>query len=283
MTVESTSDIVDRFMRALGRPASDPESARLALDAALALARVPSEELVPHVAPIVTALTNWSRVTGGDAAIDRAAEVLARIEPRAFAAALEGAIGARDWSARVCWLRGLDGLALACPALLPALASITSRPSAPTYDAAFEAEVAYFAPYVDAFLAALAEKAALGSLGAYKAAVRARLRSPRVLDRYLALDWAALSLLTSEEKNAIVVDASAHAPAPNVDLVDFSVVVNKRLVEVVEDPSTELDHAELRELDPDYAEEAELGQTVGVLDRDRTRALYTAALRAFGL
>jgi len=281
MTAESTPEIVDRFVRALGRPAFDAELSGLALDAARTLARVPSEHIVPHVVPIVTALANWFRVTGGDAAVDRAAEVLARIEPRALAAALEGVLGAGDEAARECWLRELDGLALACPALFPVLALLAPRQ--PVHDAAFEAEVVRFAPYVDAFLVALAEKAALGSLGAYKAAVRARLRSPRVLDRHRALEWAALSLLTEDEKHAIVVDASAHAPAPNVDLVDFSVCVNRRVVEVVEDPATEIDRAELRELDPDYADEVELGQTIGVFDSDRTRALKAAALRAFGL
>lgn len=281
MTAESTSEIVDRFVRVLDHPADGPEVARLALDAARTLAGVPSEQLVPHVAKIVAALANRSRVTGGDAAIDRVAEVLARIEPRALAAALEGASDATDAIARARWLRELDGLALACPALLPALESLAPRP--PMREAAFEAEVGRFGPYVDAFLAALADKAALGSLGAYKAAVRARLRSPKVLDPYRALDWAALSLLTSDEKNAIVVDESARVPAPNVELVDFSVCVYKRVVEVVEDPATEIDRAELRELDPDHADEVELGETVGVFHRDRTHALQTAALRAFGL
>ncbi|WAS95461.1 hypothetical protein [Nannocystis punicea] len=279
MTAESTSEIVDRFVRDLGCPAEGPE---LALDSARALARVPPEQLVPHVAPIVTALAKRFRVTGGDPAIDRAADVLERIEPGALAAALAGAIGAGDEAARACWLRELDGLALACPALFPALESLAPRPPAPAGDAAFEAEVGRFAPYVDAFLAALAKKAALGSLGAYKAVVRARLRSPRVLDPYLALDWAALSLLTMDEKS-LAFDAMAHAPAPNVELIDFGVCVYKRLVEVVEDPATEIDRAELRELKPDYADEVELGQTVGVFDRDRERALKTAALRAFGL
>lgn len=281
MTAESTPEIVDRFVRALGRPAFDAELSSLALDAARTLARVPAEQLVPHVVPVVTALANWFRVTGGDAAIDRAAEVLARIEPRALAAALEGVLGAGDEAARAGWLRELDGLALACPALFPVLESLAPRQ--PVQDAAFEAEVVRFAPYVDAFLAGLAEKAALGSLGAYKAAVRARLRSPRVLDRYLALEWAALALLTEEEKNGFLVDASAHAPAPNVDLVDFSVWVNRRVVEVVEDPATEIDLAELRELKPDYADEVELGETINVFDGARTHALKTAALRAFGL
>ncbi|WAS89718.1 hypothetical protein [Nannocystis punicea] len=281
MTAESTSEIVDQFVRALGRPAFDAELSWLALDAARTLARVPSEQLVPHVVPIVTALANWFRVTGGDAAIDRAAEVLAQIEPRALAAALEGVLGAGDEAARGGWLRELNDLAFACPALSPVLALLAPRQ--PGHDAPFEAEVRSFAPYVDAFLAALAEKAALGSVGAYKAAVRARLRSPRVLDRYRALEWAALSLLTEEEKQAIVVDPSAHAPAPNFDLVDFSVCVNRRVVEVVADPATEIDRAELRELDPDCADEVELGETVGVFDSDRTHALKAAALRAFGL
>ncbi|MCY0988736.1 hypothetical protein OV203_16495 [Nannocystis sp. ILAH1] len=281
MTAESTSEIVDQFVRALGRPAFDAELSWLALDAARTLARVPSEQILPHVGPIVTALANWFRVTGGDAAIDHAAEVLAQIEPRALAAALEGVLGAGDEAARAGWLRELDGLALACPALFPVLELLAPRQ--PVHDAAFEAEVVRFAPYVDAFLAALAEKAALGSLGAYKAAVRARLRSPRVFDRYVALEWAALSLLTAEEKNAIVVNASSHAPAPNVDLVDFSVWVNRCVVEVVEDPATEIDRAELRERDPDSADEVELGEIVGLYDSDRTRALKTAALRAFGL
>ncbi|MFY0533114.1 hypothetical protein [Nannocystis pusilla] len=178
-------------MRALGHPADDPELAEIALDAARTLMRVPPEQLVPHVAPMITALANRFSVTGGDAALDRAAEVLARIEPSALAAALEGMIGARDETARLLWLRELDGLALACPALSPVLASLTPRP--PARDAAFEAEVGRFGPYVDAFLAALAEKSAIGSLGAYKAVVRARLRSPRVFDRYHALDWAALA------------------------------------------------------------------------------------------
>ncbi|MFY0533115.1 hypothetical protein [Nannocystis pusilla] len=57
----------------------------------------------------------------------------------------------------------------------------------------------------------------------------------------------------------------------------------KRVVEVVEDPATEIDRAELRERDPDGADEVELGETVGLLDSDRSHALQTAALRAFGL
>lgn len=280
MTAETTTESVDWLVRALGHPADDPALAEIALDAARTLMRVPPEELVPHVAPMITALANRFSVTGGDAALDRAAEVLARIEPGALTAALAGMLAACDETARLSWLRELDGLALACPALLPVLASLSPRP--PARDAAFEAEVGRFGPYVDAFLAALAEKSAIGSLGAYKAVVRARLRSPRVLDRYLALDWAALSLLTAEEKNAIIV-AGAHRPAPNVDLVDFCVWVNKRVVEVVEDPATEIDRTELRERDPAYWEEIELGETVGLLDSDRTHALQTAALRAFGL
>ncbi|MCY1004626.1 hypothetical protein OV079_03375 [Nannocystis pusilla] len=59
--------------------------------------------------------------------------------------------------------------------------------------------------------------------------------------------------------------------------------MNKRVVEVVEDPATEIDRTELRERDPAYWEEIELGETVGLLDSDRTHALQTAALRAFGL
>lgn len=274
-----TGEAIDRFVELATRPADDPELARALCDAADALARIPTDALAPHLPRIVLALASRLRVTGGDPALDRAGEVLARVEPRALAASIERALG-DDPVDRARRLRELDGIAIACHALLPALDALAPRVASELEDP----EAARFAPYVDALLAALAEQSALGSLGAYKAAVRARLRSPRALDPYVALDWAALSLLTSDERNATSRVASAHAPAPNVEIADFDVRAYKRVVEVVRDPATEIDREALRELDPYYdADEVELGQEVGVLDRELTRALRTAALRAFGL
>ena len=274
-------DILEEWLRSLSRPAEDPE---LALRGADIGATLPPERIALHVPRILDALGTRFRVTGGDAAVDRAAEVLARLDPRTLVAAVEETTRSLEGGERARFLRDLDGLALACPALLPVLDALAPT-SPPARDGTFEAEVARFGSYVDMFFEALAEEAALGSLGAWKAAVRARLRSPKASDPYTSLPWAALGLCSTDEVNTI--DArigGAVALAPNVEIRSFEVHTYKRVVEAVRDPATEVTRAALREEhEYPYADDIELGEEMGLLDGIRTRALRAAALRALGM
>lgn len=257
------------------RPADDAGLASALRDAAEALAEVPSDTIVADLTRILFALANRLRVTGGDPAVDRTAERIARIEPRTLAMAIATGLG-DDPDERSRRLRELDALAIACPALLPAIDALAS----PTRETSDPDE---FAPYVAELLDAVAAQAALGSVAAYKAVVRARLRSSRVLDRHAALEWAALSLLTSDERRAIDEVANAHRVAPNVETDAFDVRVYKRVVDVVSDPMTEIDREMLSTIDSSYVDEVALGDEVGVRDPARTRALRSAMLRALGL
>ncbi len=88
-------------------------------------------------------------------------------------AAFENAIAALTEGERASYFRELDELAFPCSALHRVLEALRPPIVEPETDAAFESDVALFRPYAKELIAALAERADLGSVGAYITAVRA--------------------------------------------------------------------------------------------------------------
>lgn len=282
----SAEEIVDRFVHDARRPAFDEERLVLLRDAVTQMATLAPEAIAPHAVRILDALGNAFRVTGGDAAIDRMDDVLARLDASALEAALAERAASFDEVPRRRFLRELGDLAFACPSLHGVVAKLAPRPQAPAED---EAEVTRFVAFADALIDGLADNAALGSREAFCGAVREKLRSPEVFDRHVSLPWALASLGRSRFAHDAADDpeeiaarlATAFALGPNVEIRSLEVIVFVTVVDVLTDPATQITRAALEERHPDM-EGVEIGDEVGLQDPERTRALRTAVLRAVG-
>lgn len=114
----SAKDVVDRFVHSAGRPAFDEDLLVILRGDVAALAKLSPEDLAPHAVRILDAIGNVFRVTGGDAAVDRMNDVLARLDVSRLEAALIERVASLDEQGRRRYVRELEDLAFACPSLI---------------------------------------------------------------------------------------------------------------------------------------------------------------------